>query len=135
MAMIAEFREFLLKTNAFALAIGVIIGGAVGKVVSSIVSDLLMPIISIAIPGGAWRTWQIVLSTDSDGKVANALNMGSFLGTVVDFVIIGFVVFLVTKTLMKPEAPAPAPPSKACPQCTESIPVAARKCRYCASPV
>jgi large conductance mechanosensitive channel len=135
MAMVAEFKEFLLKTNAFALAVGVIIGGAVGKVVSSIVSDLLMPIISMLIPGGAWRTWQIVLSTDAEGKAANALNVGSFLGTVVDFVIIGFVVFMVTKTIMKPAPAPPQAPTKACPQCTEAVPAAAKKCRYCASAV
>ena len=89
MAMISEFKEFLLKTNAFALAIGVIIGGAVGKVVSSMVSDLLMPIISVLIPGGAWRTWQIVLTRDAAGAITNAMSVGSFLGTVVDFIIIG----------------------------------------------
>ncbi|HZI93615.1 MAG TPA: large conductance mechanosensitive channel protein MscL [Patescibacteria group bacterium] len=133
--MIGEFKKFLLETNAFALAIGVIIGAAVGKVVSSMVSDLLMPLVGMLIPGGAWRTWQIVLSTDAEGKVANALNTGAFLGAVVDFVIIGFIVFMITKTIMKP-APAPAPaPTKICPQCVESVPAAARKCRYCASPV
>ncbi len=135
MGMVGEFKEFLLRTNAFALAIGVIIGGAVGKVVSSIVSDLLMPLIGLMSPGGAWRTWQIVLTVDAEGKVANALNLGTFLGTVVDFTIIGAVVFMVTKTIMKP-APAPlAPPSKSCPQCTESVPAAAKKCRYCQSAV
>jgi large conductance mechanosensitive channel len=94
-----------------------------------------MPLLSMVIPGGAWRTWQIVLSTDADGKVTNAMGVGTFLGTVVDFVIIGFVVFMVTKTIMKPAPAPPAPPTKACPQCTESVPVAARKCRFCASPL
>ncbi|HEY3175232.1 MAG TPA: large conductance mechanosensitive channel protein MscL [Candidatus Polarisedimenticolia bacterium] len=135
MRMVGEFKEFLLKTNAFALAIGVIIGAAVGKVVSSIVSDLLMPVIGLLIPGGEWRTWQVVLTTDAEGKAANTLNLGTFIGTVVDFAIIGFVVFMVTKTIMKPAPEPPAPPSKACPQCTETVPVAARKCRYCQSPV
>jgi len=132
MSMLKEFKGFLLTTNAFALAVGVIIGGAVGKVVSSIVSDLLMPIIGMAIPGGTWRTWQVVLSTDAEGKVVNALNIGSFLGSLVDFVIIGFVIFQVTRILMKPQ---PGPPMKTCEQCTESVPLAAKKCRFCASPV
>jgi large conductance mechanosensitive channel len=135
MAMVSEFKEFLLKTNAFALAIGVIIGGAVGKVVSSMVSDLLMPIISVVIPGGGWRTWQIVFSRDAAGAVTNAMSVGSFLGTVVDFIIIGAIVFMVTKTIMKPAPEPPAPPMKACGQCAESVPAAAKKCRYCASPV
>ena len=135
MAVITEFKEFLLKTNALALAIGVVIGGAIGKVVSSIVADLLMPIIGLAIPGGTWRAWQIVLTTDSEGKPASALSVGNFLGSVVDFIIIGFAVFMMTKMLIKPE-PAPVPaPTKACPQCTETVPAAAKKCRYCASPV
>ena len=135
MSMIGEFKEFLLKTNAFALAVGVIIGGAVGKVVSSIVSDLLMPLIGLLIPGGGWRTWQIVLATDAAGKVTNSVNTGTFLGTVVDFVIIGFVVFMVTRMIMKPAPAPPAPPTKACSQCTEAVPVAAKKCRHCQSPV
>jgi large conductance mechanosensitive channel len=135
MAMIAEFREFLLKTNAFALAIGIIIGGAIGKVVSSIVSDILMPLVGLALPGGAWREFQLPLTTDAAGNVTSAINAGSFLGAVVDFVIIGFVVFLITKRVMKPEAAPPPAPVKTCPECTESVPAAARKCRFCASPV
>lgn len=133
MAMIREFREFLLKTNAFALAIGIIIGGAIGKVVSSIVSDILMPLVGLALPGGEWREFQLPLTTDAAGKVTSAIKAGSFLGGVVDFVIIGFVVFLITKRVMKPEPP-PAP-TKSCPECTEAVPLAARKCRFCASPV
>jgi len=135
MSMIGEFREFLLKSNAFALAIGIIIGGAIGKVVSSIVSDILMPLVGLALPGGAWREFQIPLTTDATGKVTSAINAGSFLGSVVDFVIIGFVVFLITRRVMRPADTAPAAPSKACPQCTESIPVAAHRCRYCTSAV
>jgi large conductance mechanosensitive channel len=130
-----EFRSFLLKTNALALAVGVIIGGAVGKVVSSLVSDVLMPLISIALPGGAWREAKIVLHTNPDGTVANAITIGAFIGSIVDFVIIAFVVFMITKSLIKPE-PAPAgPPMKTCPECKELIPADARKCRACTSAV
>ena len=135
MSMMKEFKGFLLTTNAFALAVGVIIGGAVGKVVSSMVSDLLMPVIGLAIPGGTWRTWEVALTTDADGKVVNALNVGSFLGTLVDFVIIGFVIFQITRILMKPQPGPPPAPTKVCAQCTESVPVAAKKCRFCASSV
>ena len=131
--MLREFRDFLLKTNALALAIGVIIGGAVGKVVSSLVADILMPIISLGIPGGSWRDAKIVLKTNPDGTIANAITIGTFIGTVVDFVIIGFAIFLITKMLIKP-AP-PGPPTKVCPECKEAIPVDARKCRACTSPV
>ena len=62
--MIAEFRGFLTKTNALALAVGVIIGAAVGKVVASLTDDILMPIISLALPGGDWRKAKIVLGPE-----------------------------------------------------------------------
>lgn len=133
--MLDEFKKFLLQTNALALAVGVIIGAAVGKVVSSLAADILMPLISTVIPGGAWREFKFVLATNPDGTVANAVTYGQFLGALVDFFIIAVVVFMITKSLVKP-APAPAgPPSKECPECKEIIPVQARKCRACASPV
>lgn len=99
--MIEEFKKFLLQTNALALAVGVIIGAAVGKVVSSLVADILMPLISLAIPGGAWREASIVLKTNPDGTVASAITYGTFLGAMVDFVIVAFVVFMVTKSILK----------------------------------
>jgi large conductance mechanosensitive channel len=133
--MLAEFKKFLLQTNALALAVGVIIGGAVGKVVSSLVSDLLMPVIGLLVPGGAWRDLKYVLRVNPDGTPGNALTYGAFIGAVVDFVIIAFCVFMITKALLKP-APAPAaPPTKACPDCLETVPAAARKCRACGSVV
>jgi large conductance mechanosensitive channel len=130
-----EFKEFLLKQNALALAIGVIIGAGIGKVVSSIVADLLMPVISLAMPGGSWRETQIVLSksVDAAGKeVVNAIKVGSFIGSVIDFAIIAFVIYLLTKIFLKPE---PAPATKACPACLETIPAAATKCKACTSAV
>src|SRR5947209_901637 len=131
--MLGEFKAFLLKTNALALAVGVIIGAAVGKVVSSLVSDVLMPVLSLLIPGGAWRDLKLVLKTNPDGTVANALTYGQFLGAVVDFVIIAAAVFLLTRALLKPAAEPAAPATKACPECLESIPAAARRCRMCGS--
>ncbi|HKO55816.1 MAG TPA: large conductance mechanosensitive channel protein MscL [Thermoanaerobaculia bacterium] len=123
--MISEFRGFLTKTNALALAVGVIIGAAVGNVVSALVADILMPLISLVLPGKSWREAKIVLSPD------NAILYGHFLGTVIDFVIIALVVFLIVKSLVKP-VPAPAAaPTKSCPECLEMIPQAARRCRAC----
>ena len=133
--MLKEFRDFLLQTNALALAVGVIIGGAVGKVVSSLVADLLMPLISTMIPGGAWRDAKFVLSLKDDGTVANAITYGTFFGALVDFVIIAFVVFTVTKMILKPAPAAPVAPTKVCAECRESVPVEARKCRACGSAV
>ena len=128
-----EFREFLFKQNALALAIGVIVGTAMGRVVSSLVADLLMPVISLAMPGGEWRSSQIVLSetVGPDGTpVMNAINYGAFMGAVIDFVVVAFVVFLIVRTMLKP---VPAAPTKACPFCLETVPTEATKCRACAS--
>ena len=133
--MLGDFKKFLLQTNALALAVGVIIGAAVGKVVGSLVADILMPVIGLMIPGGAWRELKFVLSTKPDGTAANAISYGAFLGNIVDFVIIAFVVFMITKSLLKPAPAAPPAQTKTCPECLEVLPKAARKCRACCSAV
>jgi large conductance mechanosensitive channel len=117
-----EFREFLLKQNAFALAIGVIIGSAVGKVVSGIVDDLVMPIVGVILPGGDWRSAQLQLTG------ANAIKYGDLIGRVVDFVFIAAVVYLLAKLLL---ASMLAPATRNCPECLDPIPIAARRCRAC----
>lgn len=136
--MIAEFRGFLTKTNALALAVGVIIGAAVGNVVSALASDILMPVIGLFMPGGNWREARIVLrtATDAAGKVTeNAILYGHFIGTVLDFLIISLVVFLIVKALVKPVPVTQPEPMKTCPECLDTIPRAARRCRSCTSAV
>jgi len=131
-----EFREFLLKQNALALAVGVIVGAALGRVISSLVADLLMPLISLGLPSGDWRAASYVLSktTGPDGKeVVTSLNYGVFAGTVIDFVIVAFVVFMITRQFLKPAPAAPVPATKTCPLCLETVPAAATKCRACTS--
>jgi len=91
---IAEFQTFLSKYGVIGLAIAVIIGGAAGKLVSSLVADILMPVVTFFIPGGAWREATLIL-----GPVV--LMVGSFIGNVVDFLIIALIVFLVMKQLEK----------------------------------
>jgi large conductance mechanosensitive channel len=133
--MVREFREFLLKQNALALAVGVIIGAAIGKVVTSMVSDILMPVISLAMPQGEWRAAKIILSQSvgPDGKeVVNAINYGAFIGTILDFVIVALVVFMIVRQLIKP---APDAPTKVCTFCRETIPAEATKCKACTSAV
>ena len=133
--MIRGFKEFLLKNNVLALAIAVIVGGAVGKVVSSLAADLIMPIVSLMLPSGGWREAKIVLKTTigADGKpVENAIHYGTFMGNVVDFIIIAFVIYLMTKALIKE---APPPPTKTCARCKESVPVDATKCKFCTSDI
>ncbi len=129
------FIDFLKQTNALALAIGVIIGGAVGKIVDSVVSDLLMPLISLAMPNGDWRAAKIALTTNPDGTIDKAIGSGAFAGRTVDFVIIAAVVYMITKSLLKPAPAAPAAPTKTCGDCCSSVPVAAKKCMHCGSAV
>ena len=133
--MIKGFKEFLLKNNVLALAVAVIVGGAVGKVVSSLAADLIMPVISLMLPSGEWRSAKMAIgkSVGPDGKeVINTINYGSFFGNVVDFLIIALVVYLITKALIKE---APAAPSKNCPRCKEAIAVDASKCKFCTADV
>jgi len=132
MSLTKDFREFLLKQNALALAIGVVIGAAVGKVVSAIVDDIVMPIVGILLPGGEWRNWELPLTHDAAGKVTNAIKYGDLLGRIIDFTIVALVVFFATEALIK--APPPVP-TKACPRCTETVPAAATRCKFCTSDV
>jgi len=127
MGMITEFRDFLVKHDVLALAVGVVIGASVGKVVSGIVDDVIMPVVGVIMPGGEWHTAELVLS----GK--NAIKYGDLLGRLVDFAIVAAVVFLILKAFIR-KAPA-APATKACPQCLEVIPLAATRCRACTSTV
>jgi large conductance mechanosensitive channel len=127
---LAGFRDFLLKQNALALAVGVVIGGAIGKVVSGIVDDVIMPIVGVILPAGDWRSAQLVLSGE------NAIKYGDLLGRIVDFVIVAAVVYFVTKAILERNPPAaPAATTRACPECLDPIPIAARKCRACGSSV
>ncbi|HKD42771.1 MAG TPA: large conductance mechanosensitive channel protein MscL [Myxococcaceae bacterium] len=124
--VVSEFKAFLLKQNALALAIGVVIGAAVGKVVSGIVDDLIMPIVGTLLPGGEWRNAQFTLSG------TNAIKYGDMLGRLIDFSIVALVIFFIVKLFVKE---ALAAPTKTCPQCQETIPAAATRCRACTQPV
>ena len=94
--MLDQFKKFMLETNAFSLAIGVVIGGAVAKLVSALVADILMPIISLVLPGGAWREFSLSLGEGND-----PLKIGDILGSSIDFLIIAVVVYVVAAKLFK----------------------------------
>ena len=119
MSMSGEFRAFAFKGNVVDLAVGVIIGAAFGKIVESFVSNIVMPVVSLVLPEGNWRESGIYLTrviTDGklDEKLSKKLTYGAFMGNVIDFFIIAFVLFLiVTKIIgaMK-KAEAAAPPAQ-----------------------
>lgn len=133
------FKEFLLQTNALALAIGVIIGGAVGKVVGSLVKDILMPPLGLILGKVDFSNLFINLGGDyatlAEAQAAGAptLNLGLFLNAIVDFVIIAFCIYMIARVAMKPAPAPPGPDMKDCPQCAEKVLAAAKKCRYCTS--
>ena len=132
--MVSEFRAFLLKTNALALAIGVIIGGALGTVVSSLVEDIIMPPIGMLLGGVDFAQLKIVLKEAVGGDPATevAIRWGEFLNAIIAFVVIAFVVWRISKMFIKEEADAS---TKACPFCMEANALEATKCRACASAI
>ena len=117
----AEFREFLLKSNMFSMAMGVVIGTAVKDVVTAIVGDLVMPVVGVLTPQGNWRSMTF-------GFWRFNWTYGHFLGVLVDFGIIAVIVFMITKAFVKQ---APPPPSKTCSACKQGIHPEATKCMFC----
>lgn len=119
-----EFKAFLIKENVLALALAVVIGTALAKVVTALVTDVVMPIVTFAVPDGAWRSavWNI-------GPVR--LDIGDFAGAVVDFLVIGFIVWRISKVFMKPSAPGA--PVRNCPFCRMAIDESATRCAHCTS--
>lgn len=136
--MVKEFRGFLTKTNALALAVGVIIGGAVSSLVAAVNADVLMPIIGLVLPGGDWREAKLVLrtSTDAAGVVTeSAILYGHLAGMIVNFLMTSFVLFLIVRAVIRPESVVAPEPTKSCPECLETIPAAASRCRACSATV
>jgi large conductance mechanosensitive channel len=118
MSFMKEFKEFAMKGNVVDLAVGLVIGAAFGKIVSSFVGDVLMPPLGMLIGGVDFTNLSLTLREATESVEAVTLRYGSFIQTVVDFVIIAFAIFLVVKAMnrlkrKKEEAPAaPPPPSK-----------------------
>lgn len=141
--MLKEFKDFALRGNVLDLAIGIIIGTAFGKIVTSLVNDIIMPPIGLLLGKINFSELYFNLSkvsytTLADAKAAGAptINYGMFLNTIIDFIIVAFVIFLlirqVNRFFRKPE-PAPAPAIRECPFCLSSIPIKATRCPHCTS--
>lgn len=137
--VLREFNAFLMKNNILALALAVVVGTALAAVVGSLVADIIMPPVGLLLGGVDFQSLYLDLSgkgypTLAAAKAAGAatINYGSFLNTVIIFVIVAFVVFLIAKAFVKE---APAAPVKACGRCTLDMPLAASRCPHCTSEV
>jgi large conductance mechanosensitive channel len=111
MGIAAEFKEFAMKGNVVDMAVGVIIGAAFGKIVGSLVENVIMPPIGMALAGVNVADWATKIGVAADGK-AVMLKYGAFLQTVIDFVIVAFIIFMALKGINRLKKPAPnaAPP-------------------------
>src|SRR6266849_6317809 len=130
-SMLAEFRSFLKTANILPLAVGVIIGAAAGNVVSALADTMVMPFVGLLLPSGSWREARVVLHMPSGSETS--LLYGRLLGATIDFVIIAFVVFLITRRVIKPLLSSSEEKTRKCPECLESILEAARRCCACTS--
>jgi large conductance mechanosensitive channel len=139
-----EFKEFAIKGNVIDLAIAVVIGTAFGAIVTSLVNDIIMPIIGQVTGGVDFRNLYINLSGGNfasldDAKKGGAatINYGVFINTIITFLIIAFVLFLVIRAINKmkrePVPPEVQPDVKDCPYCLSKIPTKATRCLYCTS--
>ncbi len=142
--MIKEFKEFAMKGNMLDLAIGLILGAAFGAIVTSLVNDVIMPPIGLLLGKVDFKELFIALNGQSYATLADAkkaaapiIAYGAFMNTIINFLIVAFVAFLIVKQAnrMKKEAPAPvvAPTTKDCPFCASTISLKATRCPNCTS--
>jgi large conductance mechanosensitive channel len=142
--MLKEFRDFAIRGNVIDLAIGIIIGTAFGRIVTSLVTDIIMPPLGVLLGKVDFSNLYINLSGQTyaslaDAKTAGAatINYGLFINTIIDFIIVAFVIFLIVRGInhmKKAPAPAPAvPTTKECTFCYTQIPIKATRCPNCTS--
>lgn len=122
-----DFKTFLIKQNALALAVAVVIGAALNKVVTAVVDDFIMPIVGAMTPGGAWQKMTFDVGTVKFG-------IGDFLSALLNFVIVGLVAWRISKALIKEAPAAEKPATKTCGYCQKSdLDVKASRCPHCTS--
>jgi len=127
-AMLKEFKEFAMRGNVLDLAVAVIIGGAFGKIIASLVNDVLMPLIGLVLGG---INFSELAFTVGEAVV----KWGAFVQSILDFVIVAFVIFMIVRAMNRMQKPAPvaAPTTKECPYCLSTIPLKATRCPNCTS--
>ena len=140
--MFKEFKEFAMKGNVLDLAIGIIMGTAFGKIITSFVNDIIMPPIGVLLGNVDFANLYINLSGGTFPSLAEAkkagaavIAYGTFLNTVLDFIIVALVMFLLIRQINRmKKQPAPADPTtKECKYCLTSIPIKATRCPHCTS--
>jgi large conductance mechanosensitive channel len=141
--MFKEFKEFAMKGPVVDLAVGVIIGAAFGKIIASLVDDIIMPPIGRMLGNVDFANLFVNLSDKDYASVAAAkaagaatINYGIFFNTILNFLIIAFVLFIIIQrinALKKPAPVAAAPTTKDCPYCLSAVPLKATKCAHCTS--
>jgi large conductance mechanosensitive channel len=126
--MLKEFRDFAIRGNVIDLAVGVIIGGAFGKIVGSLVNDVLFPVIGLMLGGVNFAEKTITVG-------AAVVKYGAFIQSIIDFVIVAFVIFMIVRTMNRIQKPAPVadPTTKDCPYCFTTISIKAKRCPNCTS--
>lgn len=148
MSMMKEFKEFAVKGSVVDMAVGIIIGAAFGTIVKSLVADVIMPPIGLALGNVDFANLFVVLKQGSpagpypslaEAQAAGAVsvNYGSFINTIIAFIIIAFCVFLLIRNINKMKREAEEPPAepttKECPYCFSTIPIPATRCGFCTS--
>lgn len=139
--MIREFKEFAMRGSMLDLAIGIVLGAAFGRIITSVVNDILMPPIGLMLGGLDFASLFIALKGGPYPSVAAAkaagaptINYGMFLNTVVDFVLVAAVLFLVVRQVNRMRRqPDVTPTTKPCPFCLSTVPLKAVRCPYCTS--
>jgi large conductance mechanosensitive channel len=137
--MLKEFKEFAIKGNMIDMAVGIIIGAAFGKIVTSLVNDIIMPPLGFLLGKIDFANLFVNLSGKTVSTLAEAkaagvvtLNIGLFLNSVIDFLIVGFVIFIIIKQINRlKKEPAVEVKTKECPYCFSSISIKATRCPNC----
>lgn len=130
--MLGEFRKFLFQGNVVGLAVAVVIGAAFGAVISALVTDLITPLIAAIVGQPNFSALVVHLNHAT-------IAYGLFLNALIAFVLVAaaifFLVVMPVERMARRHAPPPEPATKACPECCSAIPVAAKRCPFCTSPL